>query len=134
MRCFSSPTIPDAHRWHILSDLGTAGLAHDPSSLERQGQPIRNRRWPFIYAAETRISNNERACLCTGRTNHLAYVQHLDFLEGHVLGQMSRPSQTESRCWIKCCRNAGTSMMSMSSARMPNSYPVPRTDLNMDHA
>ena len=41
-----------------------------------------------------------------------------------------------SRCWVKCCLNAVTSIMPMSSARMLSSYHVARMDLNMamDHA
>ena len=36
MRCLSSPTVPVAQRWQILSNLGTRGLAHEPSSLGRR--------------------------------------------------------------------------------------------------
>ena len=74
--------------------------------------------------------------LRTGLANHLAYVQHLDSRDGQNPGQMSRPSQMVSRCWVKCCLNAVTSIMPMSSARMLSSYHVARMDLNMamDHA
>ena len=58
-----------------------------------------------MQAADTGISNRERACLSGGLANHLKYVQHLAFLEGQVLGQISRSSQTESRCWVMCCFN-----------------------------
>ena len=74
-----------------------------------------------MQAADTGISNRERACLSGGLANHLKYVQHLAFLEGQVLGQISRSSQTESRCWVMCCFKALISMTSMSSTRMPNS-------------
>ena len=80
------------------------------------------------------MSNKERACLSRGLANHLKYVQHLAFLEGQVLGQISMSSQTESRCWVVCCFKAAISMTSMSSTRMLNSYPVARIALNIDHA
>ena len=87
-----------------------------------------------MQAAETGISNNERACLLRGLANHLEYVQHRAFSEGQVLGQVSKPSQTASRCWARCRLKAMTSMASISSTRMLSSYPVARIALNMDHA
>ena len=84
-----------------------------------------------MQAAETGISNNERACLPRGLANHLEYVQHRAFSEGQVLGQVSKPSQTASRCWARCRLKA---MASISSTRMLSSYPVARIALNMDHA
>ena len=64
-----------------------------------------------MQAADTGISKSTRACLPWGLANHLAYVQHLDLWVGQVLGQTSRPSQTECCCWAMCCLKAGISMM-----------------------
>ena len=89
-----------------------------------------------MQAAETGISNSVRADLPEGLANHLRYVRCLDFGEGHVLGETSRPSQAALFCRARarCCFKAPTLIMSMSSARMQSSYPVARTALNMDQA
>ena len=79
-----------------------------------------------MQAAETGISNSERACVPKGLANHLEYVQHRAFREGQVLGQISKPSQMASRCWVRCCLKATISIVSMSSTRILSSYPVVR--------
>ena len=91
-------------------------LANGDNPCETEGGSL-------IQAADTGISNNdhERARTLEGLANHLAYVQHLDNVDGQVLGQISRPPQTESRCCTMWCLKAVISIMSMASTRILSS-------------
>ena len=116
MRCLLSHDIPVAHKWHILSNRGTRGLAHEPSSaLGELWLAVQDWGTPLKQAAEIRKTSKERASLskrpcrpsdiCAALpllSRASSYGEHLD----HPILSWLDIVSMESHCRAKCCHRA----------------------------